>query len=146
MWEKCIFGCLLHVSPVGANQRKRWCFCFAKQPKQDADFWPNDKGFHLEFSANRGLPLPLRRGVCETKSKKGPPDTENPSNIGFAALGGGLRPWSQTMVSEGARPQGRSEFAKNWLLPSFDKSSDWLDASEDLVTRRSGALSFVTRK
>ena len=43
--------------------------------------------------------------------------TENPSCIGFAVLGGGLRPWSQTMASEGARPwgRGRSEFAKSVL-------------------------------
>ena len=35
-------------------------------------------------------------GVCETKSKKGVPETENPSCIGFAVLGRGLpRPWSR---------------------------------------------------
>ena len=64
-------------------------------------------------SANGGLPLPLEHRVCETKSKKGAPGTENPSCIGFTVLRGGLRPWSQTMVSEGARPwgRGRSEFA-----------------------------------
>ena len=27
--------------------------------------------FGHHFSVNRGLPLPLGRGVCETKSKKG---------------------------------------------------------------------------
>ena len=52
-------------------------------------------------SANRGLPLPLDRRVCDTKSKKGAPDTENPSYIGFTVLGGGLRPWSQTMPDLG---------------------------------------------
>ena len=32
---------------------------------------------HIHFSANRGLPPSLGRGVCETKSKKkGAPDTE----------------------------------------------------------------------
>ena len=63
-------------------------------------------------------PLALGRGVCETKSKKGAQETENPFCIGFAALRGGLRPWSQTMVSEGARPwgRGRSEFAE--FLPN----------------------------
>ena len=45
--------------------------------------------------------------------KKGAPDTQDPSCIGFTVLRGRLRPWSQTMVSEGARPwgKGRSEFA-----------------------------------
>ena len=64
-------------------------------------------------SANSGLPLPLGRGDCDTRSKKGRSRHRNPSCIGFAVLGGGLRPWSQTMVSEWARPwgRGRSEFA-----------------------------------
>ena len=58
--------------------------------------------------------------------KKGAPETENPLFIGFTALRGGLRPWSQTMVSEGARPwgRGRSEFAEwNFVTHGF------LDAS-----------------
>ena len=42
-----------------------------------------------------GLPPPLGRGVCQTKSKKGAPDTERPSCIGFAVIRGGLRPWSR---------------------------------------------------
>ena len=44
----------------------------------------------------------------------GAPDPENPFFIGLSVLRGRLRPWSQTMVSEGARPwgRGRSEFAK----------------------------------
>ena len=46
----------------------------------------------LEKSANRGLPLPLGRRVRETKSKKGAPDTENPSCIGSTVLRGGSRP------------------------------------------------------
>ena len=37
----------------------------------------------------------------------GAPDPENPLFLGFSVLRGGLRPWSQTMVSEGARPWGR---------------------------------------
>ena len=52
-------------------------------------------------SGNRSLPLPIRRVVCETKSKKGAPETENPSCIGFRVLRGGLRPWSQTMSRKG---------------------------------------------
>ena len=37
----------------------------------------------------------------------GAPDPENPVFLGFSVLRGDLRPWSQTMVSEGARPWGR---------------------------------------
>ena len=56
----------------------------------------------------RMVPPPLGPGVCETKSKKGRSrHTQNASFTGFTILGGGLRPWSQTMISEGARPWGR---------------------------------------
>ena len=37
----------------------------------------------------------------------GAPDPENSLSLGFSVLRGGLRPWFQTMVSEGARPWGR---------------------------------------
>ena len=55
-------------------------------------------------------------GSARPNPKKGAPDTENPSCIRFTVLRGGLRLWSQTMVSEGARPwgRGRSEFAKTY--------------------------------
>ena len=45
----------------------------------------------------------------------GAPDPENPLFLRFSVLRGGMRLWSQTMVSEEARPwgRGRSEFAKN---------------------------------
>ena len=61
-----------------------------------------------DFSANTGLPLPLGRGVCETKSKNGRSRPRKPfiSRV-FCAQRGIPRPWSQTMVSEGARPWGR---------------------------------------
>ena len=60
-------------------------------------------------SANKGLPLPLGCGVCAARPnpKMGAPHPENPLFLGFSVLRGGLRPWSQTMVSEGARPWGR---------------------------------------
>ena len=61
-------------------------------------------------SANRGLPLPLGRGIWKRpnpKKKMGAPDPENPLFLGFSVLKGGLRPWSQTMILEGARPLGR---------------------------------------
>ena len=61
-----------------------------------------------DSSAKRGLPLPLGRGVCETKSKNGRSRRRKPFYFwGFSVLRGGFRPWSQTMVSEGARPWGR---------------------------------------
>ena len=51
----------------------------------------------------------------------GAPDPENPLFLGFSVLGGGLRPWSQTMVSEGARPWGRGrsgDFHKREFMTS----------------------------
>ena len=55
------------------------------------------------FSANKGLPLPLGRRVCETKSKNGCSRPRKPfvSRV-FCAQSG-----IETMVSEGARPWGR---------------------------------------
>ena len=52
-------------------------------------------------------PCALGASCARPTAKKGAPDTENPSCIGFTVLGRGLRPWSQTTVSEGARPWGR---------------------------------------
>ena len=71
--------------------------------------------FDTSFS-KQGLPYPLGAGSARPGQKKGAPNTENPSSIGFTVLGGGLRPWSQTMASEWARPwgRGRSGFAKSW--------------------------------
>ena len=43
-------------------------------------------------------PTPWARGLRDQIQKRAP---ENPSCIGFTVLRGGLRPWSQTMVSEG---------------------------------------------
>ena len=65
----------------------------------------------------RSTPTPWARGLRDQIQKRAL-QTENPSCIGFTALGGPLRPWSEnmseTMVSEWARPwgRGRSEFAK----------------------------------
>ena len=58
------------------------------------------------YSANMGLPLPLGCGVCETKSKKGRSRHRKPFSRRVTVLRGGLRPWSQTMVSEEAKPWG----------------------------------------
>ena len=55
-----------------------------------------------ELSANKGLPLPLGRGVCKTKSKKWAPQTQKTLHFqGFLCSEG-----FETMVSEGARPWG----------------------------------------
>ena len=55
----------------------------------------------------RVYPYPLVAGSPRPNSKMGAPDPENPLFPGFSGLRGGPRPWSQTMVSEGARPWGR---------------------------------------
>ena len=63
-------------------------------------------------------PYPLGAGSARPNPKMGAPDPENPLFLGFSALGGGLRPWSQTMVSEGARPWGRGRSGDcEWLFP-----------------------------
>ena len=55
----------------------------------------------------RVYPYPLGAGSARPNPKMGAPDPENPLFLGFSVLRGALRPWSQTMVSEGARPWGR---------------------------------------
>ena len=55
----------------------------------------------------RVYPYPLGAGSARPNPKMGAPDPENPWFLGFSVLRGGFRPWSQTMVSEGARPWGR---------------------------------------
>ena len=55
----------------------------------------------------RVYPYPLGAGSARPNPKMGAPDPENPLFLGFSVLRGRLRPWSQTMVSEGARPWGR---------------------------------------
>ena len=71
--------------------------------------------FFLEDLSKQGsTPTPWVRVPRDQIQKRALHRQKNPSCIGFAVLGGGLRPWSQTMVSEGARPWGRdrSEFAE----------------------------------
>ena len=43
----------------------------------------------------RVYPYPFGRGACQTKSKNGRSDLENPLFLGFSVLRGGLRPWSR---------------------------------------------------
>ena len=78
-----------------------------------------------QFSANRGLPLPLGCGVCETKSEKGAPDTENPSRIGFPVLRGGLRPWSPKGPDQGVGVDPIGDFFSGRILLS-GISSDFM--------------------
>ena len=70
--------------------------------------------FSLPTSQHPGVcPYPLGAGSARPNPKS-VRQTQNPLFIGFTAPRGGLRPWSQTMVSEGARSwgRGRSEFAQ----------------------------------
>ena len=59
------------------------------------------------FPRTRVYPYPLGAGSARPNPTMGAPDPANPLFLGFSVSGGGLRPWSQTMVSEGARPWGR---------------------------------------
>ena len=61
----------------------------------------------LSISRKGSTPTPWARGSARPNPQMGAPDPENPLFLGFSVLGGGLRPWFQTMVSEGARPWGR---------------------------------------
>ena len=51
----------------------------------------------------RVYPYPLVAGSARPNPKMGAPDPENPLFLGFSVLGGGPRPWSETMVSEGGQ-------------------------------------------
>ena len=69
------------------------------------------------FQQTRVYPCPLGAGSARPNPKMGSPDPEAPLFLRFSVLRGGLRPRSQTMVSEGARPWGRDrsgdrEFSK----------------------------------
>ena len=64
----------------------------------------------------RVYPYPLGAGSARPNPKMGAPAPENPLFLGFFVLRGGLRPWSQTMVWEGARPWGRGRSGDCELL------------------------------
>ena len=67
-----------------------------------------DRGYRSDtIQQKRVYPYPLGAGSARPNPKMGAPDPANPLFLGFSELRGGLRPWSQTMVSEGARPWGR---------------------------------------
>ena len=61
----------------------------------------------LCISKQGSTPTPLGAGSARPNPKMGAPDPESPLFLGFSVLRVGLRPWSETMVSEGARPWGR---------------------------------------
>ena len=86
---------------------------FAKRPSSDTfhieqylGIVSQTKIVHSVSQQTRVYPYPLGAGSARPNSKMGAPDPENPLFLGFSVLRGGLRPWSQTMVSEGARPWG----------------------------------------
>ena len=77
--------------------------------------------FFFKNQQTRVYPYPLGARSARPNPKMGVPDPENPLFLGFSVLRGGLRPWSQTMVSEGARPwaRGRSgdcQKSKGWRV------------------------------
>ena len=81
---------------------------------------PGDSHESIRTNQQPGIyPYPLGAGSARPNPKMGAPDQENPLFLGFSVLRGGLRPWSQTVVSEGARPwgRGRSEFAEQNAVP-----------------------------
>ena len=67
----------------------------------------------VDMEARMISPQTLKKGKRNPSAKsarpnpKRAPGAENPLFIGFTALRGGLGPWSQTMVLEGARPWGK---------------------------------------
>ena len=75
--------------------------CFALSPLR-VPSWDPSKPI-TNRSAERGLPLPLGRGVCETKSKNGRSRPRKPFVSRVFCAQRGL----ETMVSEGAGPRAR---------------------------------------
>ena len=67
----------------------------------------SQKKLASEAQQKRVYPYPLGAGSARPNPEMGAPDPESPLFLGFSVLRRGLRPWSQTMVSKGARPWGR---------------------------------------
>ena len=74
------------------------------------------------FQQTRVYPYPLVAGSARPNPKMGAPDPENPLFLGFSVLRGGPRPWSETMVSEGARPWGGGRSGDCDFFPHFPPS------------------------
>ena len=77
----------------------------------------------------RVYPYPLGTGSARPNPKVGALDPENPLFLGLSALRGLPRPWSETMVSEGARPWGRARSGDcdgwAWHFASSNHNSLW---------------------
>ena len=96
--------------------------------------WKTRQQTSCYFEQNGIYPYPLGAGSARPNPKMGAPDPENPLFLGFSVLRGGLRPWSQTVVSEGARPWGRGRsgdcdisLAVRFLLSPFPRNSCWVN-------------------
>ena len=77
------------------------------------------------ISKQGSTPYPLGAGSARPNPKMGAPDPGNPLFLGFSVLRGGLRPWSQTMVSEGGRPWGRGRSGDCELRPPHSHQGCW---------------------
>ena len=103
----------LYVSKkVGTGRILCWEYCFRRE---------NSLSSAAIYRQTRVYPYPLGAGSARPNPKMGAPDPENPLFPGFSVLRRELRPWSQTMVSEGARPWGRGRSGDcvqtRWVLP-----------------------------
>ena len=63
-------------------------------------------GVRAKTQQTRAYPYRLGAGSARPNPKMGARDPENPLFLVLSVLRGGLRPWSQTMVSEGASDHG----------------------------------------
>ena len=101
------------------------------------DQWQlNELAVDPEHQQTRVYPHPLGAGSARPNPKMGAPDPENPLFLGFSVLRGGLRPWSQTMVSKGARPWGRGrsgDFQSNHHVLSVRTSRNLRDLQLQLL-------------
>ena len=97
-------------------------------------------------SANKGLPLPLGRGVCETKSKNGRSRPRKPFiSRGFlrseAFRDHGLRPWSRKGPDHGVGvdPETVIQWFSNLKCNDFEKNGS-------LTTEGSFGLRLLEKK
>ena len=80
----------------------------------------------LVSQQKRVYPYPLGARPARPNPKMGAPDPAKPLFLELFVLRGGLRPWSQTMVLEGARPWGggRSGDCEHYRFDSSAISRD----------------------
>ena len=83
-----------------ASARQNLCYAPSLRPwfrpLSDSSSFPFSSPHRFPFPAfsNKGLPLPLERGVCETKSKNGRSRPRKPFISRISVLRGGLRPYA----------------------------------------------------